>query len=165
MTDIFSQSVQYNRKYLYLVVFISIFVAILPVLPIIYMRAVFGPVLNSQSLSFLFSLAFLLILGLAVNGFLEWVRERVLLSGTISFINKLEDKIFGSTFEKSTGRWNDGSQCFTNLRTLRNFMVSPICGAIFDAPFSLLFLIVIFFIHPLMGFFSLLDFLSHYLLG
>ena len=87
----------------------SIFVAILPVLPIVYMRAVFGPVLNSQSLSFLLALAFLLVLGLAINGFLEWIRERVLLSGTVSFINTLEAKIFSSTFEQSIDRWNSGS--------------------------------------------------------
>ena len=34
-------------------------------------------------------------------------------------------------------------------------MVSPIAGAFFDAPFSLIFLVAIFLIHPLMGFFSL----------
>ena len=44
---------------------------------------------------------------------------------------------------------------FSNMRILRNFMVSPVSGAIFDAPFSLLLLIVIFLIHPLMGAFSL----------
>ena len=154
-TDFFRQTLTLHRKYIYLALFVSIFVAILPVLPIVYMRAVFGPVLNSQSLSFLLALAFLLVLGLAINGFLEWVRERVLLSGTVSFVNTLETKIFSSTFEQSIDRWNSGSRCFTNLRILRNFMVSPIAGAFFDAPFSLIFLIAIFLIHPLMGFFSL----------
>ncbi len=154
-TDFFRQTLTLHRKYIYLALFVSIFVAILPVLPIVYMRTVFGPVLNSQSLSFLLALAFLLVLGLAINGFLEWVRERVLLSGTVSFVNTLETKIFSSTFEQSIDRWNSGSRCFTNLRILRNFMVSPIAGAFFDAPFSLIFLIAIFLIHPLMGFFSL----------
>ena len=56
-TDIFRQAVKAHQKYLYLIVFLSIFVATLPVLPIVYMRAVFGPVINSQSVSFLFSLA------------------------------------------------------------------------------------------------------------
>ncbi len=154
-TDFFRQTLKLHRKYIYLAIFVSIFVAVLPVLPIVYMRAVFGPVLNSQSLSFLLALAVLLILGLAINGFLEWIRERILLSGTVSFINTLEAKIFSSTFERSIERWNTGSKCFSNLRVLRNFMVSPISGAFFDAPFSLIFLVAIFFIHPLMGFFSL----------
>ena len=89
------------------------------------MRTVFGPVINSQSISFLLSLAILLILALIANGILEWIRERVLLSGTISFINKLE-RSFWCTFEQSSDKWSDGAKAFTNMRILRNFMVSPI---------------------------------------
>ena len=44
-------------------------------------------------------------------------------------------------------------------------MVSPIAGAIFDAPFSLLFLVLIFFIHPLMGAFSLFGLFVALLVG
>ena len=164
-TDIFRQAVNKHQKYLYLIVFLSIFVATLPVLPIVYMRAVFGPVINSQSVSFLFSLAGVLIVGLALNGVLEWIRERVMLSGTISLISSLEEKIFRATFEQKIDRWSDGTQAFSGLRVLRNFMVSPIAGAIFDAPFSLLFLVLIFLIHPLMGAFSLFGLFVALLVG
>ena len=99
-TDFFRQTLKLHQKYIYLAVFVSIFVAVLPVLPIVYMRAVFGPVLNSQSLSFLLALAFLLVLGLAINGFLEWIRERILLSGTVSFINTLEAKYLAQLSSK-----------------------------------------------------------------
>ena len=155
-SDLFQVTVREHRNYLYLAIVLSIFVAYLPVAPIVYMRTVFGPVINSQSISFLLSLATLLILALIANGILEWIRERVLLSGTISFINKLEEKVFNCTFEQSSDKWSDGAKAFTNMRILRSFMVSPISGAILDAPFSLLLLILIFFIHPLMGAFSLL---------
>ena len=155
-SDIFSQAINSHKGYIYTAIFLSIFVAYLPVAPIVYMRTVFGPVINSQSISFLLSLGFLLVLALIVNGVLEWVRERVLLSATISFIGSLEEKVFSSTFEHSSDRWRQGAQAFTNMRILRNFMVSPISGAFFDAPFSLLLLLVIFLIHPLMGIFSLL---------
>ncbi len=97
----------------------------------------------------------LLVLALVVNGILEWIRERVLLSATISFIGTLEEKVFNVTFEQTPDRWSEGARAFSNMRILRNFMVSPVSGAIFDAPFSLLLLIVIFLIHPLMGAFSL----------
>ena len=86
-TDIFRQAVKAHQKYLYLIVFLSIFVATPPVLPIVYMRAVFGPVINSQSVSFLFSLAGVLIVGLALNGVLEWIRERH------AFRNYIVDKL------------------------------------------------------------------------
>lgn len=154
-SDIFRQAIDAHKSYIITAIFLSIFVAYLPVAPIVYMRTVFGPVINSQSISFLLSLGFLLVLALVVNGVLEWIRERVLLSATISFIGSLEEKVFKSTFEQSADNWTDGARAFTNMRLLRNFMVSPVSGAIFDAPFSLLLLIAIFFIHPLMGIFSL----------
>ena len=98
--DIFTTYINEHKNYVYIAIIISIFVAYLPVAPIVYMRVVFGPVINSQSINFLFSLFMLLLLALVVNGILEWARERVLLAGTISFISKLEDKIFSATFEQ-----------------------------------------------------------------
>ncbi len=164
-SDVFRQTIDAHKGYIYTTIFLSIFVAYLPVSPIVYMRTVFGPVINSQSLSFLFSLAGLLVLALAVNGILEWIRERVLLSATISFINSLEEKVFNATFEQSQEKWNSGARAFSNMRVLRNFMVSPVSGAFFDAPFSLSLLLVIFFIHPLMGAFSLLSLVVALIIG
>ena len=164
-SDLFQTTVREHKKYLYLAIFLSIFVAYLPVAPIVYMRTVFGPVINSQSISFLLWLTLLLIFALIVNGILEWIRERILLSGTISFISRLEEKVFNCTFEQGSETWSDGSKAFSNMRILRNFMVSPISGAIFDAPFSLLLLIVIFFIHPLMGAFSLVALIVAFIIG
>ena len=44
-------------------------------------------------------------------------------------------------------------------------MTSPVAGAIFDAPFSLSLLIIIFLIHPLMGIFSLLGLFIALMIG
>ena len=95
----------------------------------------------------------LLVLALVVNGILEWIRERVLLSATISFIGTLEEKVFNVTFEQTPDRWSEGASIF-KYAYFEKLMVSPVSGAIFDAPFSSS-LIVIFLIHPLMGAFSL----------
>ena len=154
-SDIFRKTIVEHKSYIYTAIFLSIFVAYLPVAPIVYMRTVFGPVINSQSISFLAWLFSLLMLALIVNGVLEWIRERIVLSGTMSFISKIEDRVFTATFEQNIEKWSAGSRAFSNLRTLRNFMVSPLSGAFLDAPFSLTLLLVIFLIHPLMGAFSL----------
>ena len=164
-SDIFRQALNSVKSHIYIAIFLSLFVAYLPVAPIVYMRTVFGPVINSQSFSFLLWLGALLILALIVNGVLEWVRERILLSATISFIGSLEEKVFRCTFEQNSEKWSDGAKAFSNMRILRNFMVSPVSGAILDAPFSLLLLLVIFFIHPLMGAFSLLALVIAFAIG
>ena len=48
---------------------------------------------------------------------------------------------------------------------MRNFLKTPLAGAFFDAPFSLLLLLAIFFIHPLMGIFSLFGAAITFLIG
>ena len=56
--------------------------------------------------------------------------------------------------EQTPDRWSEGARDYkyAYFEKLHGF---PVSGAIFDAPFSLLLLIVIFLIHPLMGAFSL----------
>ena len=94
-SDIFDRTLKNHRAIFYRDIFVCL-CWYLPT-PIVYMRTVFGPVINSQSL-LLLSLAMLLVLALVVNGILEWIRERVLLSATISFIGTLEEKVFNVTF-------------------------------------------------------------------
>ncbi len=162
---LFSQLIEEHKSYLYFAIFLSIFVAYLPVAPIAYMRTVFGPVVNSDSLQYLYWLTLLLISALLLNAVLEWVRDRIMAAGTISFCAKLENHIYAQSFEKGEEAWTDGTRAMSSLRVIRNFMVSPIFGAILDAPFSILLLFVIFLIHPIMGYFSLIGATLAFLIG
>lgn len=48
-----------------------------------------------------------------------------------------------------------GSQSLRDLNTLKSFVAGQGMIALFDAPFSIVFVIVIFFIHPIPGFIAL----------
>jgi ATP-binding cassette subfamily C exporter for protease/lipase len=163
--NIFESTLDKHKSYFYTLIFLSIFVAYLPISPIIYMRIVFGPVINSDSVAYLLWLTSLLISALVLNAVLEWIRDRVLLAGTVSFITQLENKVYEMTFEKKQENWKDGNRSISNLRTIRSFMATPVAGAVMDVPFSLSLLLVIFFIHPLMGYFSLIGALAAFLIG
>ena len=97
-----------HNKYLIPTVALSFFTAYLPVTPIVYMRSVFGPVVNSDSLQYLFWLTVLLISALVLNGILDWVRDRVLTAGTISFCSKVDTAIYEKTFQQDDEKWRDG---------------------------------------------------------
>ena len=129
------------------------------------MRVVFGPVINSDSIIYLLWLTIVLISALILNAVLEWIRDRVLIAGTLSFVSRLENIVYEMTFEKSQENWRDGNRAISNLRTIRNFTVTPIAGAILDVPFSLSLLAIIFFIHPLMGYFSLFGAIVAFIIG
>ncbi len=152
----FRQVIKEHSSYLYAVLVISVFSAALPLAPIVYMRLLFGPVLYSDSIANLAWVTFILVAALTLGGVLEWVRQQIFFSCSVSISNKLDKRVFNSVFTEATENWIDGAKVLSNLRTIRIFMTSPPMGAIFDVPLCFIFLILIFFIHPYMGVMSLL---------
>ena len=141
-----------NSKYLNQVFFLTIFSALLPVAPILYMRTVFGPVVNSGSTNFLLWVTAILVLMLTLATVLEYLRGRILFSYTTSITSQLETRIFDSTFANTSKlNYQSGNSVLQALRRLRVFILSPVFGSILDTPVSLIFLLMIFFIHPFMG--------------
>ena len=120
------------------------------------MRTTFGPVINSDSVSYLMWLFLLLVFALTINGILEWIRDRMLLAGGMSMVSTLEKTVYKHTLESQNDAWRESQIISSHLRNMRNFLKTPLAGAFFDAPFSLLLLLAIFFIHPLMEFFPYL---------
>jgi ATP-binding cassette subfamily C exporter for protease/lipase len=135
---------------------ISGFLAILYLAPIGYMRDVFGPVINSRSLSNLAWVTVLLIFLLVITAFLDWIRQILCLKAAVKFSDQLIVRVFDATFSADILKLRESRSALSDLRVVRNFIASPMMGVIFDTPFGLLFLILVFFIHPTMGYLSLL---------
>ena len=165
LTFTFDDLKKSHKKFFVAAFSLSFFSALLPVAPIVYMRTIFGPVLNSDSLSYLFWLTMLLIFVLLINVINDWLRDRIIFSGVVSFTNKLEERVFRTTFETETKNWSKGADILSRLRIFRNFLTGNIASSILDVPFSLILLLAIFFIHPLMGIFSLFGMIMALIIG
>ena len=152
----FYKIIKEHSSYLYAALFISIFSAALPLAPIAYMRVLFGPVLYSDSVANLAWMTLLLIAALILGGALEWVRQQIFFSCSVSLSNRLDKRVFDAVFKETSDNWVDGAKILSDLRTLRLFITSPPMGAFFDVPLCFIFLILIFVIHPYMGVMSLL---------
>ena len=121
------------------------------------MRAVFGPVVNAGSHEFLFWCTIILLVMLTLAGFLEYFRSRVFFAMISSLFKELEPKIFDIAFKAGSGiDAMSGNKALQSLRQAKNFVLSPVFGAIFDIPLSLVFMGIIFYIHPIMGMMALL---------
>ncbi|OUW01416.1 MAG: hypothetical protein CBD16_05610 [Betaproteobacteria bacterium TMED156] len=151
-----SKIIKEHSSYLYAAFAISIFSAALPLAPIAYMRVLFGPVLFSDSVLNLAWVTLVLVGALILGGLLEWVRQQIFFSCSVSISNKLDKRVFNSVFKETSDNWIEGSKVLSDLRTLRLFFTSPPMGALFDVPLCFVFLILIFVIHPYMGLMSLL---------
>lgn len=146
-TTLASLSPYFGRAMLFTVV-----ANMLSLAPVGYMKDVYGPVINSRSLYTLGMVTLLLIGLLLVSGLLEWIRGKVLISASLHFNEKLSDRVLQASFDAHLANRSQGSgQALLDLRTIRAFIASPTMGALMDAPVSLLFLVIVFFMHPVMG--------------
>jgi PrtD family type I secretion system ABC transporter len=134
------------------VIIFSFFINILMLTLPLYMLQVFDRVLGSGNIDTLFVLTALAIISLLTLAALEGVRTYVMigLSGWMS--RKLGGNILGSSVRSALGHTNDPSvRGLRDLETLRGFLTGPSVFAVLDAPWVPVFLAVIFFVHPLLG--------------
>jgi ATP-binding cassette subfamily C exporter for protease/lipase len=143
----------------------SIVISLLALAPIGYMRDVYGPVLDARSGRSLAFVTALLVLALAMSGFLEWVRARVMQAAAVKFAQEISPRVFEATFRANLHRLQGAGQALSDLRVIRTFITSPTLTVIMDVPLGAIFLGLVFLINPLMGLLSLLGASTIALLG
>ncbi len=140
------------RRTLYAVGLFSLFINILMLTTPLYMLQVYDRVLTSGSIPTLVALTLLAGGLIVVIGFLEFVRSRILVRVGARFDEQLGDTVFTATFERSLAAARlDRGQALRDLVSLRQFMTTSSPCALFDAPWTPIYLIVIFLFHPLFG--------------
>ncbi|MBS1198988.1 MAG: type secretion system permease/ATPase [Proteobacteria bacterium] len=134
----------------------SFFVNALMLVPSLYMMQVYDRVLNSRNEMTLVMVS-LITLGLyGLLGALEWVRSQLLVRASIQLDARLNDRVFGATFEATLrGAGGNPAQALSDVTNLRQFLTGNGLFAFFDAPWAPIFLIVISLLHPWLGVFSL----------
>lgn len=130
--------------------------SVLLLTPSVYMLEVYDRVVNSRNS---FTLLMLTILALMIYGVLEvldWARSEVMREAGEALDRKLGSRLFHAMFDANLKRTAGGSlQILLDLRTLREFMHSSVVAAVMELPVSLLFLVLVFAIHPWLGLFAL----------
>ncbi|MFN7164224.1 MAG: type I secretion system permease/ATPase, partial [Hyphomonas sp.] len=135
----------------------SLFVNLLMLTGPLYMLQVYDRVLASQSVPTLVALTVLVLVLYGTLGVLEWARSGLFSVAASRFEGELGARAAAAAMAHSLadpGRASD--RPIRDLRQLRRFIASPVAGAVFDAPFSPLFLLVLFMLHPLFGLWAVL---------
>ncbi len=134
----------------------STVISLLALAPIGYMRDVYGPVLDSRSTRTLLWVTALLVVALTLAALLEWVRARVFQSASVRLAQDIGPRVFNATFKANLHRLPGARMALSDLRVIRNFITSPTAGVLMDVPLGVIFMLMVFFIHPLMGAMSLI---------
>ncbi len=135
----------------------SCFVNILMLTGPMFMLQVYDRVLSSRSYNTLLVL-FLLVAALFLcMGLLDWARSRVLARAGARFQALLDSRVFIASLTRSLSP-KDRSRPATGLRDLeaiQRVLSGPAPFAVFDAPWTPLYLAVIFLFHPWLGYLAL----------
>lgn len=142
----------------------SFLINLLMLVPAIYMLQIYDRVLTSRNQDTLLMLTIIMIMMYLVIGFLEWIRSQILIRLSNSLDQQLSGQVFQAAFQKSL-RFGSANaiQYFHDLTSVRQFLTGNGLFAFFDSPWTPIFLAVIFYMHPLLGLFSLVS--AIFLLG
>lgn len=134
----------------------SFFVNLLMLTGPLYMLQVYDRVLMSQSVETLVALTLLVLVLYVALAFLEWVRSQLFNEASSGFEDVLGDRAGEAALHLGLSRGGVGSdKPLRDLRTIRRFLSGPAPKAMFDAPWSPLFFLVLFALHWIYGLWAL----------
>ena len=138
--------------FLYAILF-SASINLLMLTPVIYMLQVYDRVVSSGSMSTLMMLTLLMIFLLSSAGSFEWVRGRLLVAANVRLESSLRDPLSKAGFMRTliTGNPNGATQVMSDLLGLKNFITGSGIFAAMDAPWTLVYIGVLFMFHPMFG--------------
>lgn len=134
----------------------SFFLNALMLVPTIYMLQIYDRVLGSRNETTLWMITLLMLALYVLLAGLEWVRSRLLVRAGLRMEEELNERVFTAAFEANLRKsGGDPRQALGDLTNIRQFLTGNGLFAFFDAPWAPIYLAVIFFLHPGLGWFSL----------
>lgn len=146
----------FRREFFWVGIF-SMIANILMLTPTIYMLQLYGRVMKSASELTLLMVTIFLIIFFVAMAFAEWLRSRVLVRAGVCLDDALNSMVFKASFEAYLKRSRQNvSESFHDLANIRQFLTANGIIAFFDTPWTPVYIGVIFFLNPFLGWISVL---------
>jgi len=140
------------RSYFFSAVAFSLVINVLMLAPALFMLQVFDRVVSSRSVETLVMLFALTLTALTVMAYLDAIRARLLARAAIRLEKQLGPRVLGNMLRQSAHANRAASvHGLRDINALRTFLTGPGVIAIFDAPWTPLFILLIYFFHPILG--------------
>src|SRR6266567_5803485 len=118
----------------------------------LYLMQVYNRVLLNENISTLVLLTLILAVALLTMALLDAVRAWILIRCGIRLDMELSRRVFEALVVRSAERGaSRGAQQLRNLDQFRTFVTGPGIYFAFDLPWIPLYLLLLFFIHPILG--------------
>jgi len=141
-----------NKREIFSIVFFSAIVNLIMLAPTLYMLQVFDRVLISRSYLTLYVLTFFVLFFYLVQSFADWTRSKLVIATGIHLESILGPRIFEIVFANQLDSTRKNPlQPFSDLGLVRQWITSQAIFAFFDIPWSIIYLVVMFLLHPVLG--------------
>ena len=142
-----------SRALYWAVAIFSVFANLLMLTGPIYMLQVYDRVLTSRSLETLVGLSALVIFLYLVMGILDHARGRIMARVGARFQSRMDRRVFDAVMRKAAVRPDETTASgLRDLESVQKLMTSPALLAVFDIPWTPIFLFAVFIFHPFMGY-------------
>lgn len=141
----------FRREFLIVGLF-SMVANVLMLSPTLYMLQVYDRVMLSRSELTLLAMSLITLFLFGVMAFAEWMRSRVLVRAGVQLDAALGTRVFNASFESYLRQASSGpARAFNDLIQIRQFITGNGIFAFFDAPWAPIYMAVLFFLHPMLG--------------
>jgi PrtD family type I secretion system ABC transporter len=130
----------------------SLVLNLLMLVPALFMLQVFDRVLTSRSIETLIMLVVLSVGALLFMAYLDVIRARLLTAAAVSLEKHLGPRVLADMIRRYAAP-GAGEAPFglRDVYSLRTFLTGPAILALFDAPWAVIYVLIIFLFHPLLG--------------
>ena len=140
------------RTSLFLVFVLSFFVNLLALTVPLYLLQIYDHVLSSRSFDTLIMLTLIVVAALAVHAILEALRRGMLARIGTWLDDRLQAAVLVAAVQSALR--NDpvaAAQAWRDLSSLRSFFSGSACTAMFDLPWTPIFILAMILVHPVLG--------------
>ena len=142
---------QARKEFMWVGIFSCVYNLLL-ITPTLYMLQVFDRVMLSRSEVTLVALTLLVLAGLMLSSFADWIRTQVLVRTTLRFDQQLNTRILKACFDsRRKGTEEKAQMVFNDLTSMRQLISGQSFFTIFDIPWTPVYLAVLFMMHPVLG--------------
>ncbi|WP_137718170.1 type I secretion system permease/ATPase [Methylobacillus flagellatus] len=136
---------------------LSLITNLLMLTPTLYMLQLYDRVLISMNTLTLTAITLITVLLFLVIAVCEWMRSQTLIKAGVRFDQQLGKQVFGLGLQHSLAGSRDRAvEAMQDLTMIRQFCTGNGVFALFDLPWTLLYLLVLFILHPMLGWVALL---------
>lgn len=131
--------------------FFSALINLLYLTPTLYMLQVYNRVVPTGGMATLLLVSAIGLAGLAVLGALEWLRSRLLVRASARFERQLAGAALDAVLSQRHLSRLDRSEAMREFDTVRQALASPGLLAALDAPWTPIYIVAAFLLHPALG--------------